>query len=72
MTQGEVQVQTSKHDTPPQPAAGGRESLASGESGSKVVDSRMLLGARREVQIRHNGAVYTLRETRQGKLILNK
>jgi hemin uptake protein HemP len=38
----------------------------------RVVDSKMLFGGRREVQIRHNGAVYTLRETRQGKLILNK
>lgn len=38
----------------------------------RSIDSATLLGARREVMIRHNGAVYTLRETRQGKLILNK
>jgi hemin uptake protein HemP len=31
-----------------------------------------LLGARCEVQILHNGEVYHLRRTRQGKLILYK
>ncbi len=38
----------------------------------RVIDSVTLFGSRREVQIRHKGAIYTLRETRQGKLILNK
>jgi len=38
----------------------------------RSIDSTTLLGTRRDVQIRHKGAVYTLRETRQGKLILNK
>jgi hemin uptake protein HemP len=36
------------------------------------IDSSTLLGPRQEVQIRHHGAIYTLRQTRQGKLILTK
>jgi hemin uptake protein HemP len=38
----------------------------------RVIDSMTLLGTRHEVRISHNGAVYTLRLTRQGKLILTK
>jgi hemin uptake protein HemP len=34
--------------------------------------SEELLGERTEVQILHNGEVYRLRRTRQGKLILYK
>jgi hemin uptake protein HemP len=43
-----------------------------GGSSPRTIDSRMLLGAGREIRIRHNGAVYTLRQTRQDKLILTK
>jgi hemin uptake protein HemP len=39
---------------------------------TRVVDSRTLLGIGRELRIRHKGAVYTLRQTRQDKLILTK
>lgn len=31
-----------------------------------------LFGAAREIEIEHNGEIYRLRITRQGKLILNK
>ena len=41
-------------------------------SAPQVVDSRTLLQAGQSVVIRHNGVLYTLRETRQGKLILTK
>jgi hemin uptake protein HemP len=37
-----------------------------------VIDSACLLADRKEIQIRHGGAVYRLRVTRNGKLILNK
>jgi hemin uptake protein HemP len=54
--------------TIPEPASDGRH----GAAHSRIVDSDELFGARREIQIRHNGACYTLRQTRQGKLILTK
>jgi hemin uptake protein HemP len=38
----------------------------------RQLDSQMLFGAARELLIRHNGAVYRLRMTRAGKLILTK
>lgn len=57
----------------PLPAAGrADEGGGIAEPPPFVVDSRALLGGRREIQIWHNGAVYTLRHTRQGKLILTK
>jgi hemin uptake protein HemP len=34
--------------------------------------SRDLLGGGHELHIEHNGEIYTLRQTRQGKLILTK
>jgi hemin uptake protein HemP len=36
------------------------------------LDSRQLLQGRRELQILHQGQVYRLQQTRQGKLILTK
>ena len=38
----------------------------------RVIESRALFGERREVSIEHDGAVYRLKITKQGKLILNK
>lgn len=38
----------------------------------RVIDTQDLFGGAREVLIRHNDAVYRLRITRFGKLILNK
>lgn len=37
-----------------------------------IVDSRALLQGQRTLAIAHNGAVYRLQATRQGKLILTK
>jgi hemin uptake protein HemP len=39
---------------------------------SRRLDSRALLGSRRELLIQHNGELYRLRLTRAGKLILTK
>jgi hemin uptake protein HemP len=36
------------------------------------LDSAKILRGARSVEIRHNGAVYRLQETRLGKLILTK
>lgn len=40
--------------------------------GIPVVDSRQLFGQTQEIGIMHEGALYRLKITRQGKLILNK
>lgn len=37
-----------------------------------VIDSARLLAGRNEIRIRHEGQVYRLRVTKNGKLILNK
>jgi hemin uptake protein HemP len=39
---------------------------------AEPLDSAKLLRGSRSVEIRHNGAVYRLQETRLGKLILTK
>lgn len=36
------------------------------------IESDAVLGGRRLIRIRHDGMVYTLRVTRQGKLLLTK
>ena len=38
----------------------------------EIVDANSLFGSVREIGIRHDGALYRLKITRQGKLILNK
>lgn len=40
--------------------------------GSTPLPSEALLQGRRTIEISHNGAVYRLQATRQGKLILTK
>ena len=50
---------------PPSQAPGAKQA-------SGPLDSAKLLGGARSVEIRHNGAVYRLQETRLGKLILTK
>lgn len=42
------------------------------DAASALVDSKDLLGGRPQIAIRHGDAVYILRETRHGKLILTK
>lgn len=39
---------------------------------ARAIDSRQLFGDTREVLIEHHGALYRLRLTRAGKLILTK
>ena len=39
---------------------------------AQPLDSQQLLQGRRELQILHQGQVYRLQQTRQGKLILTK
>ena len=39
---------------------------------TQAIPSSALFGDRREITISHQGALYRLRITRQGKLILNK
>lgn len=65
-------MQATKPDQPSRTGAGRPALRAEAAAAPGTIDSTTLLGTRREVQIRHHGAVYTLRETRQGKLILNK
>lgn len=38
----------------------------------RALDSTALFGARSEIEIAHQGEIYRLRRTRQGKLILTK
>jgi len=40
--------------------------------GASPIDSEQLLQGQREVQIRHQGEIYRLLVTRNGKLILQK
>lgn len=42
------------------------------QSKSKRIDSQQLFGGADTLHIEHRGVIYTLRETRNGKLILNK
>ena len=44
----------------------------SATSASPVLSSQSVLQGRSQVAIEHNGAVYRLQTTRQGKLILTK
>lgn len=62
------------------PDASGEEAALPRESASResfagpdpVISSAQLLQGRKTVQIEHNGALYLLRTTRLGKLILTK
>ncbi len=44
----------------------------SGAGQAQSISSEELLGTRGELKIQHNGELYSLRRTRQGKLILTK
>jgi hemin uptake protein HemP len=52
--------------------AGRREAEPGEPTGSPVHDAEELTGGGREALIRFRGQVYTLRITRQGKLLLTK
>ena len=57
---------------PPLPQATPPATLPLPLPGSLSLDSQALLQGGRAVSIRHNGEVYRLQATRQGKLILTK
>ena len=59
----ESPLETAPGDASPEP--GSRLSV-----GERIVDSRELLGGGDGLLIRHDGRLYRLRRTRQGKLIL--
>lgn len=42
------------------------------EAAGPVIDSAALFAGRREITIHHEGSLYRMKITRQGKLILNK
>ena len=58
--------QPEPHSTSPSPAP------QRPPADARQLDSQSLFGAARELLIRHNGALYRLRMTRAGKLILTK
>ena len=43
-----------------------------GNKGAAAIASEQLLQGRRQVEISHNGRIYRLQATKQGKLILTK
>ncbi|MCM2308253.1 MAG: hemin uptake protein HemP [Sulfuritalea sp.] len=59
-----------KTETPP--ASLRPELPRSSAEARRPLDSAVLLGAKGEVEIAHQGETYRLRRTRQGKLILTK
>lgn len=46
--------------------------LSSKLNTQKTIDSHTLFDGKNEIAIKHRGAIYRLKITRQGKLILNK
>ncbi|WP_376742413.1 hemin uptake protein HemP [Ensifer canadensis] len=46
--------------------------LASAQRAQRIVESRDLFRGESEILISHDGAIYRMKITRQGKLILNK
>lgn len=61
-----------RSNEPPRPAEKPQAPSAGPADGPQPVSSRELLGGGRELLIAHNGSVYRLRVTGNGKLILTK
>ena len=61
-------------DTPPKPPGQtpGAAERASKLPVRRIIKSSDLLGASNELLIEHNGGIYSLRQTSNGKLILTK
>jgi hemin uptake protein HemP len=55
-----------------QPQSAAPHRIAPPPAEAPALDSKALFGPAREVLIRHDGALYRLRLTRAGKLILTK
>ena len=62
-----AQTSPSTQDTPPRCTPG-----ANAAATAAIVHSSALFQGQRTISIAHNGAVYRLQATRQGKLILTK
>lgn len=62
--------QPTPHPPPPPPRSPASPGVV--DADPAALDSRLLFRGRQEVQIRHDGEVYRLRVTRNGRLILNK
>jgi hemin uptake protein HemP len=56
----------------PRPTPVASTSMSAPMPGMKVVESTDLFGRLTEIGIMHDGSLYRLKITRQGKLILNK
>lgn len=56
----------------PSPPAARQDGAAATDRSRGPIPSSALLGGRRRVLIEHEGEVYTLQVTRQGKLLLTK
>ena len=65
---------TVRTDTSDGGSANGSAPQAAVRAGAprRMTSTRELLGEGNEVQIEHNGEIYTLRQTSKGKLILTK
>jgi|APTNR8051073442_1049403.scaffolds.fasta_scaffold69318_1 hemin uptake protein HemP len=57
--------------TPPNDGAGSPKNTPNPDA-DPVIDSERILGTAASVWIRHQGALYRLMKTKQGKLILTK
>ena len=61
------------NDRPPlKPVAPASAGATTGLNPMRCIDSRNLFGNKDVVLIEHNGEIYTLRKTRNSKLILTK
>jgi hemin uptake protein HemP len=61
-----------RHPSPGAPQAHSQAAQAEAPRDPRRLDSEQLFGAAREIEISHAGAVYRLRRTALGKLILTK
>lgn len=65
-------MNTNRHTEPTRDAAPLLRETEPRDSGLPSLDSDTLLRGQKAVTISHNGALYRLQTTRQGKLILTK
>ena len=72
MSAGEDRMEQQTRLNPPLAPSPDHPAAAPGVSAAPVLDSQDLLRGRNAVAITHNGALYRLQTTRQGKLILTK
>lgn len=61
-------IKSSPDDRPVTTESGSAPRLST----QQIIDSNALFDGQKEIAIKHRGAIYHLKITRQGKLILNK